>query len=100
MAATPAPIDPLVRQLNMRGRGQGDLIAFLRALDDPDFDRTIPDRVPSGLPVGGLLQPSRKVAAFVISLRPLQVGVDDARNERVRAAMARANGGSSRRMPR
>jgi cytochrome c peroxidase len=50
-------IDPLVRQLNMRGRGQGDLIAFLRALDDPNFDRTVPDRVPSGLPVGGQLQP-------------------------------------------
>jgi cytochrome c peroxidase len=46
-------IDPLARQLNMRGRGQGDLIAFLGALDDPAFDRTIPDRVPSGLPVGG-----------------------------------------------
>jgi cytochrome c peroxidase len=46
-------IDPLVRQLNMRGRGRADLVAFLRALDDPGFDRTIPDRVPSGLPVGG-----------------------------------------------
>jgi cytochrome c peroxidase len=41
----------------MRGRGQRDLIAFLRALDDPNFDRTVPDRVPSGLPVGGQLQP-------------------------------------------
>jgi cytochrome c peroxidase len=50
-------IDPLARRLNLRGRGQGDLIAFLRALDDPGFDRTIPERVPSGLPVGGRLQP-------------------------------------------
>ena len=51
-------IDPLARRLNMRGgRGQRDLIAFLRALDDPNFDRTIPDRVPSGLLVGGRLQP-------------------------------------------
>jgi cytochrome c peroxidase len=49
-------IDPLARQLNMRGRGQGDLIAFLRALDDPNFDRTVPEHVPSGLPVGGQLQ--------------------------------------------
>lgn len=48
-------IDPLARQLNMRGRGQRDLLAFLRALDDPDFDRTIPERVPSGLAVGGHL---------------------------------------------
>ena len=46
-------IDPLARQLNMRGRGLEDLMTFLRALDDPDFDRTIPARVPSGLPVGG-----------------------------------------------
>ena len=46
-------IDPLLQQLDMRGRGQPDLIAFLRALDDPEFDRTIPKRVPSGLPVGG-----------------------------------------------
>jgi hypothetical protein len=43
-------IDPLARQLNMRG-GQEDLIAFLHALDDPDFDRTSPARVPSGLPL-------------------------------------------------
>ena len=50
-------IDPLARDLNMRGRGQRDLIAFLRAMDDPGFDRTIPERVPSGLPVGGRLQP-------------------------------------------
>ncbi|HMC76649.1 MAG TPA: cytochrome c peroxidase [Vicinamibacterales bacterium] len=48
-------IDPLARQLNMRGRGQQDLIAFLRALDDPGFDRTVPTRVPSGLAVGGTL---------------------------------------------
>ena len=50
-------IDPLARGLNMRGRGQRDLIAFLLALDDSTFDRTIPKRVPSGLPVGGRLQP-------------------------------------------
>jgi cytochrome c peroxidase len=46
-------IDVLARQLNMRGRGQRDLLAFLRALDDADFDRAIPQRVPSALPVGG-----------------------------------------------
>ena len=50
-------IDPLARALNMRGRGQRDLVAFLRALDDLSFDRTVPARVPSGLPVGGRLQP-------------------------------------------
>jgi cytochrome c peroxidase len=46
-------IDPLARQLNLRGRGQREIVAFLRALEDSDFDRTIPSRVPSGLPVGG-----------------------------------------------
>jgi cytochrome c peroxidase len=53
---TRAQIDPLARQLNMRGGGRGrngDLVAFLRALDDDSFDRTIPERVPSGLKVGG-----------------------------------------------
>jgi cytochrome c peroxidase len=52
----PDQIDPLVRQLNMRFREQSDLIAFLRALDDPNFDRTVPEHVPSGLPVGGQLR--------------------------------------------
>jgi cytochrome c peroxidase len=50
-------VDPLARQLNMRGRGQRDLIAFLGALTDTTFDRTVPDRVPSGLVVGGRLHP-------------------------------------------
>ena len=46
-------LDPLLRQLNMRGGGQREIIAFLQSLDDPGFDRTIPARVPSGLQVGG-----------------------------------------------
>ena len=50
-------IDPLARRLNMRGGGERELIAFLRALDDPNFDRAIPKHVPSGLPAGGKLQP-------------------------------------------
>jgi cytochrome c peroxidase len=33
-----------------------DIIAFLESLTDRDFDRTIPARVPSGLPPGGLLE--------------------------------------------
>jgi cytochrome c peroxidase len=32
------------------------IAAFLRTFDDPDFDRTIPVAVPSGLPVGGNIQ--------------------------------------------
>jgi hypothetical protein len=49
-------IDPLARALTMRGRGQRDLIAFLQALDDAQFDRTIVARVPSGLPAGGRIR--------------------------------------------
>ncbi|MEO0728181.1 MAG: hypothetical protein AAFZ63_26780 [Bacteroidota bacterium] len=30
-----------------------DIIAFIDALNDPDFDRRIPNRVPSGLNPGG-----------------------------------------------
>ena len=32
------------------------IAAFLRTFDDPNFDRTIPAAVPSGLPVGGNIQ--------------------------------------------
>jgi cytochrome c peroxidase len=32
-----------------------DIVAFLESLTDPEFDRTIPARVPSGLPPGGLI---------------------------------------------
>jgi len=48
-------LDPLLRQLNVRG-GRRDLVAFLEALSDPEFDRTIPSVVPSGLQVGGLIR--------------------------------------------
>lgn len=46
-------LDPLLRRL--RGVDEDDeaLLAFLGALSDGSFDRTIPSRVPSGLPVGG-----------------------------------------------
>ena len=48
---------PRPRAEHARPRTAATSIAFLRALDDPGFDRTIPARVPSGLPVGGRLQP-------------------------------------------
>jgi hypothetical protein len=40
----------------MRGGGP-ELIEFLPALSDPNFDRTVPERVPSRLPVGGRGKP-------------------------------------------
>jgi cytochrome c peroxidase len=45
-------LDPLLLQVNVRG-GREDVVAFLLALSDDSFDRTIPNRVPSGLTPGG-----------------------------------------------
>jgi cytochrome c peroxidase len=49
-------LDPLVRELGEVEADDVELIEFLRALSDDSFDRTIPERVPSGLPVGGKIQ--------------------------------------------
>jgi cytochrome c peroxidase len=49
-------LDPLLRQLRDPDDRAGDLIAFLEALSDESFDRTIPPRVPSGLTPGGNIQ--------------------------------------------
>ena len=49
-------LDPLLRQLRDPDDRAGDLIAFLEALSDDSFDRTIPSRVPSGLKPGGNIQ--------------------------------------------
>jgi len=49
-------LDPLLRELGNFDEEDVDLVEFLRALSDDSFDRTIPERVPSGLPVGGKIQ--------------------------------------------
>jgi cytochrome c peroxidase len=41
---------------DMSDREMRDIIAFLQSLTDSNFDRTIPARVPSGLPPGGRIQ--------------------------------------------
>ena len=41
---------------DMSDREMRDIIAFLQSLSDPNFDRTIPARVPSGLAPGGRIQ--------------------------------------------
>ena len=46
-------LDPLLRQLQNVDEEDVDLIEFLIALSDDSFDRTIPESLPSGLPVGG-----------------------------------------------
>ena len=40
---------------DMSTQEMADIIAFLKALSDQGFDRTIPARVPSGLPSGGAI---------------------------------------------
>ena len=42
------------RVADMTDEQMRDIIAFLEALTDPNFDRTVPERVPSGLKPGGL----------------------------------------------
>src|SRR3989441_3698691 len=49
-------LDPLVREVGEVEADDVELIEFLRALSDDSFDRTIPERVPSGLSVGGRIQ--------------------------------------------
>jgi len=49
-------LDPRLRELKNVDEEDVDLIEFLRALSDESFDRTIPERVPSGLPVGGRIR--------------------------------------------
>lgn len=49
-------LDPLLAQQSLREDQVSDIIAFMDALNDDNFDRQVPNRVPSGLPVGGLIQ--------------------------------------------
>lgn len=55
--ATSASLDWDLRFLNDFTESDiGDMLAFFDALTDTDFDRGIPERVPSGLPPGGALE--------------------------------------------
>ena len=51
---TTAQLDPLLRNVNVRNRRDG-IVDFLQALNS-DFDRTVPERVPSGLRPGGAIE--------------------------------------------
>lgn len=46
-------IDTKARALGRVDSALEDILEFLDALNDPNFDREIPEAVPSGLPVGG-----------------------------------------------
>jgi cytochrome c peroxidase len=45
--------DPLLRRLRGLRGTQGGILEFLSTLNDDSFDKTMPDRVPSGLHPGG-----------------------------------------------
>ncbi|MEL7340288.1 MAG: cytochrome-c peroxidase, partial [Bacteroidota bacterium] len=49
----PNQLAPELRQLQLGPGDVDEIRAFLLALNDEDFDRDIPNRVPSGLSVGG-----------------------------------------------
>lgn len=50
--ATLPPLDPLLRRMNMLPEDHAPIAAFLETLNAA-YDTTVPDRVPSGLPVPG-----------------------------------------------
>ena len=52
-AVSPQQFDPLVKELRLKVRDMAPIISFLNTLNDSDFDKTVPDAVPSGLSVGG-----------------------------------------------
>ncbi len=46
-------LDPFIDELELTVRDIGPIISFLNTLNDSNFDKEIPESVPSGLPVGG-----------------------------------------------
>lgn len=52
--ATLPPLDPLLRRMNMLPEDQAPIAAFLDALNSDTYDTTVPELVPSGLPVAGV----------------------------------------------
>ena len=47
------PLDPLLRRLNLLPEDHEAILAFLEALSSDDYDRRVPDKVPSGLTLPG-----------------------------------------------
>jgi len=48
--------DPFVRELELTVKEMSLIISFLNTLNDDSFSKEIPEKVPSGLPVGGAIQ--------------------------------------------
>jgi cytochrome c peroxidase len=49
-------LDANVRRINLRNNQQAQIVAFLNALTDTNFDKSIPTRVPSKLNPGGTIR--------------------------------------------
>lgn len=49
-------LDPLAKKLKVEFRDISKIIQFLNTLNDPVYDKKIPEKVPSGLAVGGLIE--------------------------------------------
>ena len=49
-------LDEEIRDLTLDDDHVDAIIAFIQTLNDDNFDKTIPESVPSGLPVGGSIQ--------------------------------------------
>jgi len=47
-------LDPLLKRMNLNADDFPALEAFPNALNDDGYDKSVPSRVPSGLPVGGV----------------------------------------------
>ena len=45
--------DPLIKELKLSVKDMAPIISFLNSLNDTNFDKAIPETVPSDLPVGG-----------------------------------------------
>lgn len=46
-------LDPLVNKIELKGKDMSPIISFFNSLNSEDYDKTIPQEVPSKLPVGG-----------------------------------------------
>lgn len=46
-------LDPLIDEVELRVKNMNPIISFLNTLNDTSFDKSEPESVPSGLPVGG-----------------------------------------------
>lgn len=47
-------VDPLITEMTVNFKDINRIVEFLNVLSDDSFDKTRPEKVPSGLPVGGL----------------------------------------------